>query len=253
MTCHSNKIKLAKYNRRAFTLIEVAAAVMLLAFIAASVLTVMNRCIAAVTDSRTRTEAFEIARENMEHLLAADKAAEKTEFGISETNPDIQWETVIETFTEPVTYTMWLQAVCSASYTDKDGEIQYVEFKHWLSEISKTMQKKIEEQNEKELEMMEDSEEAIKLLEDEYKKNLANALGIDPDEIDNFDIPELEKIAEDEGIDPEPIKKIEPEPEDEYKKPGTHDPSKPIGPGNWPPDWSLDQILKWLREHGYMK
>ena len=140
MTYHSDKIRVARQRRRAFTLIEVAAAVLLLAFVAASVLTVMNQCIAAAIDSGTRNEAFEIARENMEFLLAADRLSEKSEFGISETNPDIQWETVIETFTEPVTYTMWLQAVCSASYTDKNGEIQYVELTHWLSEISKAMQ-----------------------------------------------------------------------------------------------------------------
>ena len=150
---------------------EVVMAVIILAFVTTSVLTLMNRCIAVATDVRTRTEAFEIARENMENLLAADRLPEKSEFGISETNPDIQWETVIETFTEPVTYTMWLQAVCSASYTDKDGEIQYIEFKHWLSEISKAMQKKIEDQKQKELEMMEESEKAAKLLENEYKKN----------------------------------------------------------------------------------
>ncbi len=134
---------------------EVVMAVVILAFVVTSVLTVMNQCIAAASDSRTRTEAFEIARENMESLLAADKVSEKTEFGMSETNPDIQWETVIETFTEPVTSTMWLRAVCSASYTDKDGEIRSVELTNWLTNVSSAIQNKIKMQKQKEKELME--------------------------------------------------------------------------------------------------
>ena len=187
MICHSDKIKLnAKKHRKAFTLMEVVMAVMIIGVIITSVMTVMNQCIAAAIDSRTHMQAFEIVRNNMETLLAENKLAEKTEFGVSETNPDIQWETLIETFIEPVTSSMWLQAACSATYTDQNGEFQTVELKHWLSEVPPALQKKIKEQDKKERELM---------------QQYADELGIDVDEID------LDKPTESD-----PAKPVESEP-----------------------------------------
>jgi prepilin-type N-terminal cleavage/methylation domain-containing protein len=155
MNCHSDKIELnTKKQRRAFTLMEVVMAVMIIGVIITSVMAVMNQCIAATIDSRTHTQAFEIVRNNMETLLAENKLAEKTEFGISDANPDIQWETLIETFTEPVTESMWLRAACSATYTDQDGEFQTVQLTHWLSEIPPALQKKLKDQEKQELELM---------------------------------------------------------------------------------------------------
>ena len=156
MICLSDKIELnTKKNRKAFTLMEVVMAVMIIGVIITSIMTVMNQCIAAAIDSRTNMQAFEIVRNNMETLLAENKLAEKIEFGISEANPDIQWETLIETFTEPITNSMWLQAACSATYTDQNGEFQTVELKHWLSEVSPALQKKLKDQEQKERELME--------------------------------------------------------------------------------------------------
>ena len=121
----------------AFSLVEVAVALLILAIITSSVLVVMNRCIDSVINSRSKIEAFELARENMERLLASSSVKEQIEYGTSETNPDMQWETVIENFYEPTTKRMWIRAICSASYTDSSDEEQKVELEHWLTSLSK--------------------------------------------------------------------------------------------------------------------
>jgi type II secretory pathway pseudopilin PulG len=139
----------------AFTLIEVVMAVTIITVTVATVLTVMNRCLEAAIDNRTRMQAFELARENMEKLLALDSVSDQAEFGISEKNPDIQWTSVVETFTEPADSEMWVRAVCSATYTDSKGQEQSIELNHWLSEVPKNIQKMITAQKEKELELME--------------------------------------------------------------------------------------------------
>jgi len=179
---------------------EVVVAVMIIGVIVTSIITVMNRCIGAAIDSRTNMQAFEIARNNMEKLLAENKLAEKIEFGISELNPDIQWETLIETFTEPVTGSMWLQAACSATYTDQNGELQTVEFKHWLSEVSPALQKKLKAQDEKERQLM---------------AQYAEEMGLDPDEVEIGDDGEIKpKDPEggdegDPGTDQKPEERVE--------------------------------------------
>ena len=124
MNCNSEKKLLRKAGLYpGFTLIEAAVAVSILTVIVSTVMVVMNRCVEAVIDSKIRMQAFEIARNNMEELLSADSVRETAEFGISEENPNIQWETLIETFNEPINSEMWIRAVCSASYTDTKNEI----------------------------------------------------------------------------------------------------------------------------------
>ena len=115
----------------------------------------MNRCIDSVIDGRLKTEAFELARENMEKLLASSSVKEQVEFGISDTNPDMKWETVIENFYEPVTKRMWIRAICSASYADSKDEEQKVELQHWLTSLSKKQMLQIleQEKRKKEYEM----------------------------------------------------------------------------------------------------
>ena len=117
--------------KAAFSLVEVVVALVILAFISSSVLVVINRYMAAAADSVLRMQAFEVARTNMEKLLTADSATDSVEFGTSEMYPDIEWETVVETFYEPLTSRMWVQAVCSAEYTDSEGEVQEIELTHW--------------------------------------------------------------------------------------------------------------------------
>jgi len=136
--------------RKAFSLIETVAALAILALISTSVLVVINRCIVSAADSALRMQAFEVARENMEKLLVLGSVGEKVEYGSSEKNPDIQWQTTVESFYEPLTSRMWIKAVCSAEYTDTAGEVQTVELTHWLTNLTKKQVLKMLEQRKKE-------------------------------------------------------------------------------------------------------
>jgi type II secretory pathway pseudopilin PulG len=151
-------MKINKKNHRAFTLIEAVMAVAILAAITTSVLVVMNRCITAAIDIRTKTRAFELARENMEKLLASETLSDMAEFGFSEQYPDIEWQTTVESFYEPVTSRMWTQAVCSAKYFDSDNQQQTVELTHWLTDLTKQQVLKILDQQLREAEYMDQVE-----------------------------------------------------------------------------------------------
>ena len=120
----------------AFTLLEVITALAILAFASSSVLFVINRCMITAANSNFQMEAFQIARENIEQLLASDTLGEQVEYGTSERYPDITWQTVVEAFPEPVTGQMWLRAVCSADYIDPTGETQTVELVHWITTLT---------------------------------------------------------------------------------------------------------------------
>jgi type II secretory pathway pseudopilin PulG len=126
-------------NRKAgaFSLPEIVAALMILAFISTGVLVVLNRCVASAADSALRMQAFEVARENMEKLLTADSVKQISEFGISDKYREIKWQTVVESFYEPITERVWVKGVCSAEYTDSAGETQTVELTHWLTDVTK--------------------------------------------------------------------------------------------------------------------
>jgi hypothetical protein len=73
----------------------------------------------------------------MEYLLGSETVSEQVEYGFSEKYPDIEWQTVVESFYEPMTNRLWIQAVCIAEYEDSSGEIQKVEFAHWLTNLTK--------------------------------------------------------------------------------------------------------------------
>jgi type II secretory pathway pseudopilin PulG len=134
----------------AFSLIESLTALIILALISSSVLVVINRSIASAADSALSMQAFEVARENMEALLSKDSVSEIVEYGSSDKYPQIQWQTTVEAFYEPITSRMWIQAVCSAEYTDTAVELQTVELTHWLTDLTKEqlirlMQEKLQE------------------------------------------------------------------------------------------------------------
>jgi len=139
MRCCSEKIA----TKPAFSLVEVLAALAILALISSSVLVVINRCMASAANSTKKMQAFEVARENMEKLLCSDSVTETVEYGGSDKYPDIQWQSTVDSFYEPITERMWIRAVCSAQYTDTDGQPQTVELMHWLTDISKEQMLKI--------------------------------------------------------------------------------------------------------------
>ena len=152
---HSEKnILIRRKNRPAFTLIEVVTAIAILAAIITSVLVVMDRAIAATIDTELKMQAFELARENMEILLASNTISDMVEFGADEMNPNLEYRTVVESFSEPVTSQMWVRAVCSASYTDSSGETQTIELTHWLNSLTSTQIKQINEQKQREQEYL---------------------------------------------------------------------------------------------------
>lgn len=150
----NNNLFRTSLGRRAFTLVEVATALMLLGIIIGSVMTLMNRYVEAVMDMQLREQAFEIARGNMENLLAESKLSDTSDYGTSETYPDIEWETVVEPFYEPVTNQMWIRAVCSAEFKDSKGEFQNIELEHWITNLTAAQVKQILAQQEVESEYM---------------------------------------------------------------------------------------------------
>jgi prepilin-type N-terminal cleavage/methylation domain-containing protein len=133
----SERIEHAGLPRAAgFTILEVLAALLILALASSSVLLVMDRCLASASDSVLRMEAFELVRENLEKVLVCEKIEETVDFGTSERYPSISWQTVVEGFSEPVSGAMWMRAVCSADYLDSRGEKQKIELEHWLAQLT---------------------------------------------------------------------------------------------------------------------
>lgn len=166
------------YNiKNGFTLIEVMTALIILALISFNVLVVVDNCVVSAANSKLRMQAFQVARENMEQLLAAESLSEKYEYGTSDKYPDIEWKTVVEAFYEPVTARMWIRGVCSAGYEDTDGEEQEVELTHWLTDLTK----------EQLLEMM--NEEGMEQLAGELFETLEEAAdyaGVSVDTIEQW-------------------------------------------------------------------
>jgi len=107
-------------------------------------------------------QAFELSRENMETLLSKSSVSEMAEYGSSNRYPEIQWQTTVETFYESLTSRMWIQAVCSAEYTDSAGEQQTVELTHWLTDLTEEQLLEIIKQRYKEL----SAEQVIEAAED---------------------------------------------------------------------------------------
>lgn len=160
MKCHSKYNLLTRNagHAKAFTIAEVIAAMTLLAMIAVSTMTVINRAMFATMDAELQNQAFEMARENMELLLAADSVEESVEYIESETNPDLQCEIVVEPVLEPVTNQMWIMAICRSTYIDSDDELREIELTSWITKVPKEIAAEILEQQKLEAELEADLE-----------------------------------------------------------------------------------------------
>lgn len=134
MICRSNR---SDTHNRAFSLVEVMAAAAILGLVSSSVIVIVSRCAVSGANSALQIQAFEVARENMEKLLASDSLEETAEYGESELYPGIEWETTVETFYEPITARMWVKGVCLARYRDFEDQEQTVELTHWLTDLTK--------------------------------------------------------------------------------------------------------------------
>ena len=189
-------MKSARYEirgaRYAFSLVEVVTALFILAFICSTVLTIYNRCIISATDSTLKIHALEVARGNMEALLSRDSVQQMTEYGQSDKYPEIEWQTAVETFYEPLTSRMWVQAICSAQYIDSADQQQSVELTHWLTNLSKEDVLKILEQQEKE------KEQLAEMTEAEQRES--------PEQLETTDKEELEELLIDLDKIPEELR-----------------------------------------------
>jgi type II secretory pathway pseudopilin PulG len=176
MSCRSKTFNMRK---KAFSLPEVAMAVIILGLVCSSVLVVIDRCLDSAAKSVLRMQAFEVARENMETLLASASVKESIEYGRSEKYPDVGWQTVVETFYEPITARMWIRGVCSAQYNDPNGQEQTIELTHWLTDLTKEQLLQLEKRDEDELGDM--AAELIETLED-----AADYAGVDVETIEQW-------------------------------------------------------------------
>jgi prepilin-type N-terminal cleavage/methylation domain-containing protein len=170
-------------NRKStgFTLVETVVALIILSILSSGVLVVINRCIASATNSALRMHAFEVARENMEKLLASSSVKESVEYGSSDKHPNITWQTVVETFYEPLTDRMWVRAVCSSEYEDAQGQMQTVELTHWLTNVTKQQLMQILEQKQEAEGQFVADDELIKTVEE-----AAEYAGVDVETIDQW-------------------------------------------------------------------
>lgn len=182
--CHSKKAN-TFYNKQrlkcnttaeAFTLVEVVAALVILALLSSGVFVVINRCVTSAADSALRMRAFEVARENMEKLLASDSVTETVDYGNSDKYPEIKWQSVVETFYEPITNRMWVRAVCSAEYNNSQGQTQTVELTHWLADVTKQQLLQIMEQEGAQL-----ADQIIETIEE-----VADYAGVDVETIEQW-------------------------------------------------------------------
>jgi len=153
-------------RRSGFSLPEVVASLIILAFVGSSVLVILDRCMTSAAQLTLRMQAFEVARENMEMLLASTSVAEMVEYGTSEKYPEIQWQTVVETFSGLEKDKMWVRAVCSAEYFDAQGETQKVELTHWLTYLTKEQMEKILQFEEEREQQLQEEGEIIQTIEE---------------------------------------------------------------------------------------
>jgi type II secretory pathway component PulJ len=135
--CHSDK-SFAGFGGfyAAFSLIETAAALVILALICGGIIAVFDGLTISAANSALRMQAFEVAEENMEQLLASSSVNENVEYGYSERYPAIEWQKTVETFFEPTTNRLWARGICSAGYTDTNGKQQKVELTNWLTDLT---------------------------------------------------------------------------------------------------------------------
>ncbi len=267
-------------HTKGFSLPEVVVAVSILAFISASVLVVINRCIVSAADSVLRMQAFEVARENMERLLISDSVTEMVEYGSSDKYPEIQWQTTVGAFYEPLTERMWIRAVCSAEYTDAVGEVQTVELTHWLTNLTKEQLLRIIKEREEAL----SAEQII-----ETEEEAADYAGVDVQTIQQWvenDMPRTEDgyyikseldlykqtdgsptiedrsrqakadadlLAETKGKPKEPSEPKQPsKPDSRDKQPKNLGEQNSLGLPEGYENWSMDEIIKWLRDRGLL-
>ncbi len=155
------------HSKTGFTLVEVVAALLVLSMLISSALVVMGNITEGMIDLKAKTQAFAIARQNMEKLLTSAGVSDMSEYGVVETNPDMDWQTIVEPFYEPISNRMWVRGVCSSSYTDSKGQRQSIELSCWLNGLTAQQIKQVADQQKRQEEYM------SQFSDSEYGKELA--------------------------------------------------------------------------------
>jgi hypothetical protein len=153
----------------------------ILALICDGVVVVMNRCTTAVTNTTLEMQAFEVARQQMEQVLAKSSVRESVDLGTSEQYPSIEWKSTVETFDEPINGGTWARAVCSSQYEDTEGQVQTVELTCWLTrltpdQLARLEQQKTHDANEQVLDGVEAAAEYADVTPETVQGWLANGL-----------------------------------------------------------------------------
>jgi len=169
-----------------FTLVEIAAALAILAGLLASALIVMNNAVQATLEIQGRRQAFEIARENLESLLTVTAISDQADSGRSERYPDIRWELTVEPFYEPISNKMWIRAVSAAYYCDKANQEQAVRLEHWLTGLSAQQIKQILQQQALEEKILEELYGPQEDPTEEMTKVCLEQAGLDAAAYENF-------------------------------------------------------------------
>jgi prepilin-type N-terminal cleavage/methylation domain-containing protein len=172
--------------RGGFTLVEIAAALAILAGLLASVLVVMNQAVGASLEIIEQRRAFETARDNLESLLTVSAVSDQVETGYSERFPEIRWELRVEPFYEPISNRMWVRAVSTAFYRDRDDQEQAVELEHWLTGLSAEQIKQILAQEELEEKILEELYGEEEKTFEEMKKVCLQQAGLDTSGYENL-------------------------------------------------------------------
>ena len=162
--------------KKAFSLVETITALIILAMFSSTVMVVINRCLTSTIDLAQHRRAFEVARENMETLLSQETVTETSDISDSDKYPEIQWQNTVETFSAPTGSHMWVRAICSAQYTDSDGEVQTVELTHWVTHLTEEQRKALLKQRAEEEQYL--AEEILETIQ-----QAADYAGVDPETI----------------------------------------------------------------------
>jgi hypothetical protein len=149
-----------------FSLSETAAALIIIALICSSVVSVFNNSAKSAADSVLRIDAFEVAQQNLEKLLASSYVKEGIEYGVSDKYPAIEWQTAVETFYEPITKRLWARAVSTAYYFDIEGNAKNVELASWITDLTQSQVLELIKRNQLQKELLAEAGRLIETIED---------------------------------------------------------------------------------------
>jgi Tfp pilus assembly protein PilV len=167
--CSDNNFVWFRRFYAAFSLPETAAALIILAIVCTGIVIVFDNSIISAANSALRMQAFEVAQENMEKLLASSSVKESVEYGFSESaagGPPIEWQSTVETFFEPITSRLWAKAVCSADYIDSDGRQQKVELTNWITDLTQQQVLELIKRRQQQKEQLAQADRLLETIDD---------------------------------------------------------------------------------------